>query len=75
MIICIEYWKGDAFLTGQKISAFELKQQLNQVERIYDKYEDNFILLLCRMYGWECVDVSEDVLPDFTYDRDTGLLF
>ena len=75
MIICIEYWKGDTFLTGTKIPVSELRNQLNQVERIYDKAEDNFVSLLCRVYGWNPVAVDRDMIPDFTYDRDTGLIF
>ena len=34
---------------------------------------NNFIPLLCRMCGWEPIDCA-DVVPDITYDRDTGRL-
>ena len=75
MVICIEYWKGDTFLTGNKIPVSVLKQQLDQAEGLYDRVEDNFVFLLCRMYGWDHVDVTREIVPDFTYDRDTGLIF
>ena len=74
MILCIEYWKGDTFLTGSKIPVSVLRQQLNIVETLFDKVEDNFVPLLCRMYGWNYVDDAESIFPDFTYDRDTGIL-
>jgi hypothetical protein len=31
--------------------------------------------LLCRMYGWELITEDTDIVPDATYDRDTGMLF
>ena len=75
MIICIECWKGDTFLTGKKTPVAVLRNQLKQIETIHDKVEDNFVPLLCRMYGWDPVAVDRDMIPDFTYDRDTGLIF
>ena len=74
MILCIESWKGDTYLTGKKRSLAELKNQIREVERLYDRGEDNLIPMLCRMYGWEIVSVSQDTVPDYTYDADTGLI-
>ena len=70
--MCIEYWKGDTYLTGKRISKQELKEQMRTVEACCDPFEDNFIALLCRMYDWER---AEETVPDYTYDRDTLLIF
>lgn len=75
MILCIESWKGDTYLTGKKISVSELKRQVREVEQLFDRETDNFIPLLCRVYGWEIIAVSPDTVPDCTYDADTGLIF
>ena len=72
MIICVEYWKGDVYLSGKMISLAELKRQIQSVELRYDPVEDTFVPLLCRMYGWE---LTEECVPDYTYDRDTSLYF
>ena len=70
MIVCIEYWEGDTYLIGKKVSLQELKSQIQSVEIRYDPDEDNFVPMLCRMYGWE---VTEECIPDCIYDRDTSL--
>ena len=69
MIIEIEYYKGDTLLYGQKISYEELKKQLKTIENLYDKKEDNFVALLCRMYNWTVVEDKLQV--EYIYDRDT----
>ena len=74
MIICIECWKGDALLSGKAVPAGVLKQQMRAAESRLDPAEDNFIPLLCRMYGWEIEPYTDEIVPDYTYDRDTGLL-
>ena len=72
MIICIESWKGDTLLSGKAIPVRELKHQMRTVESLCDPVEDNFTALLCRMYGWETMPYSDAIVPDYTYDRDTG---
>ena len=74
MILCIEYWKGDVFLSGNPICPGELKQQIRNTEVLYDRIEDNFVALLCRMYHWQVVQNTEGIISDVTYDRDTNLL-
>ena len=74
MILCIESWKGDTYLTGKKISIRDLKGQIREVERLFDQKTDNFIPLLCRLYGWEMISAAPDTVPDCTYDVDTGLI-
>ena len=74
MIICIEYWKGDTHLSGKRISRSKLMEQMCTVEKLCDPHEDNFIPLLCRMYGWERLKFSADDVPAYTYDRDTSLI-
>ena len=74
MILCIESWKGDIYLTGKKISLRDLKGQIWEVERLFDREMDNFVPLLCRMYGWEVISVASDTVPDYIYDADTGLV-
>lgn len=73
MIIEIEYCKGDVTLTGKSRGTAELKRQIAEVERLYDRENDNFTELLCRMYNWTEIPAVE--LPDITYDRDTGIFF
>ena len=72
MILCVESHLGDTFLTGKHRPRRILEQELAQVENRYDRTADNFIPLLCRMYGWETCRSRET--PDVTYDRDTRLL-
>ena len=72
MIICIESWKGDVLLSGKTRLRSVLIQELARVESLYDRETDNFVPLLCRMYGWTAVEGGET--PDMTYDRDTGLM-
>ena len=71
MILCIESHLGDAYLPGKYRTKTELKRQLLHAESIRDVENDNFLPLLCRIYGWEEVAETE---PDFTWDRDTALL-
>ena len=75
MILCIESWKGDTYLTGKKRTISELSCQIRQVERIFDRETDNFIPMLCRLYGWDVISNELDVVPDYTYDADTGLIY
>jgi hypothetical protein len=72
MVICIEYWKGDAYLIGKTVSLPELKEQIRSIEKSYDPVEDNFVAMLCRVYGWE---PTKNCVPEYTYDRDTSLYF
>lgn len=73
MIIEIEYHKGDILLTGKPRGAAALKRQLAEIERLFDRENDNFTELLCRRFGWTRIQTNE--LPDITYDRDTGNFF
>lgn len=73
MIIEIEYYKGDVFLFGKNRSQGELQGQLDNVERLYDRNEDNFTELLVRMYGWTVSDKADNV--DYIYDRDVKRLY
>lgn len=76
MIIEIEYCKGDVRLSGSKIPRGELAAKFAEVERIYDKAEDNFAELVCRMFGFEKLSGSvANAFPDFVYDHDTGALY
>ena len=75
MILCIESWKEDTLLSGKRIPSRVLKANIRQAESLCDPAEDNFIPLLCRLYGWEVLEDPSDTVPDLTYDRDTGLLF
>ena len=72
MILCVESWKGDTYLTGRKRTISELSCQIRQVELLFDRKTDNFVPLLCRLYGWE---VISETPADCTYDADTGLIF
>ena len=71
MILCIESHLGDTYLSGKARTKTELNQQLLHTEAIRDAEHDNFLPLLCRLYGWE--ETAEDA-ADYTWDRDTGLL-
>ena len=75
MILCIESWKGDTYLTGKKRPIAELSCQIRQVEQLFDRETDNFIPLLCRLYGWEVISTAAETVSDYTYDADTGLIF
>lgn len=76
MIIETEYYKGDVRLSGARLPRGELAANLAEVEQIYDRAEDNFTELFCRMFGFErLAENISDALPDFVYDRDTGALY
>ena len=68
MVIGIEYYKGDAVLYGPKVSFVEFKNQMSTIEKLYDREEDNFIALLCRVYRW--IVLKEEADPEYVYDRD-----
>lgn len=68
MIIEIEYYKGDTLLYGAKVSFEEFKKQIKIIENLYDKKEENFIELLCRMYNWTIVEYEMEA--EYVYDRD-----
>ena len=68
MILEIEYYKGDVFLTGKNISESTLRKHIVYVQRTFDRENDNFTELLCRCFDWEIL--SYDGIPDYTYDRD-----
>lgn len=55
MVIEIESYKGDTLLYGSKVSFEEFKKQIKTIENLYDKKEDNFAALLCRMYNWTVI--------------------
>ena len=52
---------------------FGLKRQLKKIETLYDKENDNFNELFCRMFCWSVTDTKEP--PDYVYDRDTKQLY
>ena len=69
MVLEIEFYKGDHILQGKRIKYKELKEQVDEIERKYDREQDNFVELLCRRYGWtEVKEISES--PAYRYDRD-----
>lgn len=68
MVVEIEDYRGDTVLYGPEISFREFKKQIKIIEDLYDKKEENFVALLCRIYNWT---VFEDELePQYIYDRD-----
>ena len=71
MILCIESHLGDTYLSGKARTRSELTAQLLHTESIRDVENDNFLPLLCRLYGWE---ETAETAADCTWDRDTGLL-
>lgn len=72
MVIEIEYYKGDILLFGKVKNISELKEQLDNIEAMYDRVADNFVELLCRRYQWSILETDEK--PDYIYDRDIGRL-
>ena len=64
MIICIESHLGDTYLPGKARTKTELNRQLLHTEAIRDVENDNFLPLLCRLYGWE--ETAEDA-ADYTW--------
>lgn len=70
MCIEIEAYEGDTLLCGSKVSFQEFKNQMKTIENLYDKKEDNFVALLCRIYSWTVIE--EEMEPEYVYDRDIG---
>ena len=75
MILRIEFFfSEDVLLYGKPVSETELLRQIRRVNAVYDRENDTFVGLLCRMFGWiELCD--NDAAPDYTYDRDVEKLF
>lgn len=74
MLVEIEYYKEKVLLYGKKRTYAEFRRQMEEIEAIYDKTEDNFVALLGRRHGWTvigCDMVDEDMVPVYVYDRDT----
>ena len=75
MLIEIEFYKGDTVLYGPSIPYRKFKEQIDFIESLYDRENDNFVPLLCRIYGWEIVDeIFSDEKITYTYDRDTEMI-
>ena len=72
VLIEIESYQGDIKLYGSVPSGRELREQIDMAEGLQDRENDNFIALLCRMYGWMETEISDT--PEYIYDRDTGRL-
>ncbi|MCM1090231.1 MAG: hypothetical protein NC092_02915 [Butyrivibrio sp.] len=68
MVVRIEYYKGDVLLYGSKISFEEFKLQMKNIENLYDRQEDNFVALLCRVYHWSIME--DEMRAEYIYDRD-----
>lgn len=73
MILEIEYYKYDTYLSGKVDSFQELQKQIGDIEDRYDFENDNFIALLCRTYNWEITERHHS--PDCVYDRDIKRLY
>ncbi len=74
MLVEIEYYKEKVLLYGKKRTYAEFRRQMEEIEAIYDKTEDNFVALLGRRHGLTvigCDMVDEDMVPVYVYDRDT----
>lgn len=69
LVIEIEYYKGDILLEGKTIAFHTFQSQIADIERDYDREEDNFTALLCRRFHYE--PAAADAVPQFVYDRDT----
>ncbi|WP_295156774.1 hypothetical protein [uncultured Ruminococcus sp.] len=68
MILEIEYYKADTQLVGKTRHFSEVSDQLKKAEDLHDREQDNFVELLCRMFGW--TEIETFVRPDLIYDRD-----
>ncbi|MCM1506229.1 MAG: hypothetical protein NC177_03710 [Ruminococcus flavefaciens] len=73
MLLEIEYYKKDTILSGKTVSFAALKKQLETVENIHDSETDNFIEIMCRIYGY--IFIENNVTPDYVYDRDIRKLY
>lgn len=69
MVIGVESYKGDILLEGKTIAFHTFQAQIADIERDYDREEDNFAALLSRRYHYE--PAAADSVPQFVYDRDT----
>lgn len=70
----IECYKGDCILRGKTVDKNELLEQIQFIESNYDHEEDNFVPMLCRVYGYENIYIDERMV-DYTYDRDVKKIF
>ena len=72
IFIGIEFYKGDTVLCGENLSKEEFEAQTSAVEMMYNREKDNFVELICSMYGWYEVKNKSfaKVKMKYIYDRD-----
>lgn len=58
---------------GKRVTKSEFVRQVKEIERIYDREEDNFAALFCRCFGWTLITEQEE--PELVYDRDIERIF
>lgn len=73
MIVEIEYYKGDIKLFGAECPCAVLEKRFAEIEKLYDREEDNFVGLFCFRFGFK--QIVTDELPDLVYDRDIGRVY
>lgn len=77
MLVGIESHFGDGVISGKECTKKELKKRMKKVLELIEKTED-FTLLFCRMYNFEQLPYSEDMIRQtevkFTIDLDTYLI-
>ena len=73
MILELESYKRDTRLIGKAVDILVLKRQVEETEALYDRENDNFTELFCRMFNWSITDTDEQ--PQYVYDRDTKQLY
>ena len=70
MIVEIEGYETEAFVSGKKCSAGKL---LWQMKKVIEHTEDHryFTSLFCLMFGYDRIIYSDEISADFVIDIDT----
>ncbi|MEG0774053.1 hypothetical protein [Clostridium sp.] len=75
MIIEIEgFLNSQILLTGKKCSKQQLKQMYFQAKKITFELKD-FPNVFCRLYNFERLVYSDDIMVDYVLDTDTDRIY
>ncbi|MGL5436909.1 MAG: hypothetical protein ACRDBO_16180 [Lachnospiraceae bacterium] len=73
MIIEVECYLGDALISGNVVSAGELKSKMAKV--LKDTCTKDFVSVFCARYHFDLIPYAADIQVNFVMDLDIGSVF
>ena len=74
MIVEIEGYQIKTFVTGKKCTESKLHWQMKKTIK-YIENGQSFISVFCQLFGYDVIENSDDLLPDYLIDIDTYKIF